>query len=73
MISETTLLFSNFLLFIQIYAMGSLYTSVIPSLIAQGVGETIRMSSKPKILLLNGSPDRETGQEEAYLVSWHFR
>jgi len=46
-----------------IYSIGSLYTSIIPSLILQGVGQSIARSSGPrfKILILNGSLDRETG------------
>jgi 2-phospho-L-lactate transferase/gluconeogenesis factor (CofD/UPF0052 family) len=46
-----------------IYSIGSLYTSIIPSLILQGVGEAIARSggARFKILILNGSLDRETG------------
>lgn len=46
-----------------IYSIGSLYTSIIPSLILDGVGETIAKADGPrfKILILNGSLDRETG------------
>lgn len=43
-----------------VYAMGSLFTSVCPSLVLRGIGETIASRSIPKILLLNGSHDRET-------------
>lgn len=44
-----------------VYAMGSLYTSVIPSLVPLGVGECVReCSAKKKILILNGCQDRET-------------
>jgi len=43
-----------------IYAQGSLYTSVIPSLILQGVGEGIASRNGRKILILNGCQDRET-------------
>lgn len=43
-----------------IYGMGSLYTSIIPSLILDGVGRVIRESKFPKLLLLNASNDRET-------------
>lgn len=44
-----------------IYSIGSLYTSIIPSLILRDVGEAIRTSdAKQKILILNGSRDRET-------------
>lgn len=44
-----------------IYSCGSLYTSLIPQLALSGVGNAIAMSKfKAKILLLNGSFDRET-------------
>lgn len=45
-----------------VYSIGSLFTSIIPSLVLRGVGEGI---SSPliriKILILNGTLDRETG------------
>ncbi|KAF9891772.1 hypothetical protein FE257_003253 [Aspergillus nanangensis] len=45
-----------------IYSIGSLYTSIIPSLILRGVGQAIVSSpARHKILILNGSLDRETG------------
>ncbi|KAL5715988.1 hypothetical protein ACHQM5_017735 [Ranunculus cassubicifolius] len=43
-----------------VYAMGSLFTSVCPSLVLLGIGEIISSRSCPKVLLLNGSHDRET-------------
>jgi 2-phospho-L-lactate transferase/gluconeogenesis factor (CofD/UPF0052 family) len=43
-----------------IYSIGSLYTSIIPCLILRDVGSAIAGRSVPKILLLNGSTDRET-------------
>ena len=44
------------------YSIGSLYTSIIPSLILRGVGQAIVNSpARHKILILNGSLDRETG------------
>ncbi|MCJ1474836.1 hypothetical protein MMC13_003496 [Lambiella insularis] len=46
-----------------IYSIGSLYTSIAPCLVLRGVGAAIS-SSPPlryKILILNGSIDRETG------------
>ena len=43
-----------------IYGMGSLYTSIVPNLILRNVGETIAQRNCPKILLFNGSVDRET-------------
>ena len=42
-----------------IYSIGSLYTSIIPSLVLRGVGDAIA-KSRFKILILNGSLDRET-------------
>ena len=46
-----------------IYSIGSLYTSIVPSLILPGVGTAIAQHGGPrfKILILNGSLDRETG------------
>ncbi|KAF7120875.1 hypothetical protein RHSIM_Rhsim13G0191300 [Rhododendron simsii] len=43
-----------------IYAMGSLFTSICPSLVLLGMGESISSRSCPKVLLLNGTDDRET-------------
>jgi hypothetical protein len=45
-----------------VYSIGSLYTSIIPCLILRGVGAAIAQSSslRQKILILNGSNDRET-------------
>lgn len=42
-----------------IYSIGSLYTSIIPCIILKGVGAAIA-TSRFKILLLNGSLDRES-------------
>ena len=45
-----------------IYSIGSLYTSIVPSLILRGVGDGVASSSiRNKILILNSSNDRETG------------
>jgi 2-phospho-L-lactate transferase/gluconeogenesis factor (CofD/UPF0052 family) len=45
-----------------VYSIGSLYTSIIPSLVLKGVGEAISNSSiRYKILILNSTIDRETG------------
>lgn len=45
-----------------IYSIGSLYTSIIPSIILRGVGRNIISSpARHKILILNGALDRETG------------
>ncbi|CAI0444885.1 unnamed protein product [Linum tenue] len=43
-----------------VYAMGSLFTSVCPSLVLRGVGENIASRTCPKVLMLNGTHDRET-------------
>jgi hypothetical protein len=44
-----------------VYAQGSLFTSLLPSLVLRGVGEAVELNSAaPKILVLNGSVDRET-------------
>lgn len=43
-----------------VYSIGSLYTSIIPSLILRGVGAEIR-KVHTKVLILNGKVDRETG------------
>ena len=44
------------------YAVGSLYTSIAPSLALRGVGEAVAERSGPKVLLLNGCHDRETSR-----------
>ena len=49
-----------------IYGMGSLYTSVCPSLVLRGVGEAIANRTCPKVLLLNGGTDRETSSCPAH-------
>ncbi|KAL7142617.1 hypothetical protein ABFS83_08G135500 [Erythranthe nasuta] len=43
-----------------IFAMGSLFTSICPSLVLLGIGDIISSRSCPKVLLLNGTCDRET-------------
>lgn len=43
-----------------IYSIGSLYTSIIPCLILRDVGSAIAERVVPKILILNGTTDRET-------------
>ncbi|KAJ8761116.1 hypothetical protein K2173_000795 [Erythroxylum novogranatense] len=43
-----------------VYAMGSLFTSICPSLVLRGIGETIASRTCLKVLLLNGTHDRET-------------
>lgn len=45
-----------------IYSIGSLFTSIIPSLVLKGVGAAIASPLiRSKILILNGTLDRETG------------
>lgn len=45
-----------------IYSIGSLYTSIIPSLVLRGVGKSIVSGpARHKILIVNGTLDRETG------------
>lgn len=45
-----------------IYSIGSLYTSIVPSLVLKGVGEAIHNPAiRHKILILNSTIDRETG------------
>ena len=51
---------------IVLYGMGSLYTSICPSLVLIGMGETIASRrGVPKVLILNGSHDRETHEMTA--------
>ena len=53
-----------------VYGIGSLYTSVCPSLILEGVGEAIAAragdDAAVKVMLLNGSHDRETAAAGAH-------
>jgi hypothetical protein len=45
-----------------IYSIGSLYTSIVPSLVLKGVGTALTNPAiKHKILILNSTIDRETG------------
>lgn len=53
---------------VVVYSIGSLYTSIIPSLILRGVGAAIRggvgtegRKQKKKVLIMNAKVDRETG------------
>ncbi|CAK9192459.1 unnamed protein product [Sphagnum troendelagicum] len=54
-----------------VYGIGSLYTSICPSLVPCGVGEAIAVRSCPKILILNTTHDRETAgmTASAFVVS----
>ncbi|KAK3240933.1 hypothetical protein CYMTET_49267, partial [Cymbomonas tetramitiformis] len=52
-----------------VYGMGSLYTSIVPSLTLVGVGTRIASRDCPKVMLLNGAHDRETsGMSAADIV-----
>ncbi|ODA76927.1 hypothetical protein RJ55_07443 [Drechmeria coniospora] len=45
-----------------IYSIGSLFTSLVPNLVLKGVGEAVASPLiRNKILVLNGTTDRETG------------
>ncbi|GLI72531.1 hypothetical protein PoHVEF18_000708 [Penicillium ochrochloron] len=56
-----------------IYSIGSLYTSIIPAIILRGVGKNIMTSpARHKILILNGSLDRETGPPSAPFLASDF-
>eukprot|EP00968_Pinguiococcus_pyrenoidosus_P017047 scaffold1659_cov255-Pinguiococcus_pyrenoidosus.AAC.46 len=46
-----------------VYSMGSLYTSIVSILAVPRVGEEIAALRRPKVLLLNAHPDRETTTE----------
>lgn len=57
-----------------VYSWGSFYTSVLCSLLVGGVGEILRASTAPKVLLLNPFSDAETrGKQPADLVRELFR
>lgn len=43
-----------------VYGIGSLYTSICPCLILGGIGESIASRDCEKVLMLNGTHDRET-------------
>ncbi|CAG8413864.1 unnamed protein product [Penicillium salamii] len=56
-----------------IYSIGSLYTSIIPAIVLRGVGKGIASSpARHKILILNGSLDRETGPPSAPFAASDF-
>lgn len=49
-----------------IYSIGSLYTSIVPSLVLKGIGNALRNPQiRHKILILNSTLDRETGPSSA--------
>lgn len=56
-----------------IYSIGSLYTSIIPSIVLKGVGEALRSTAaRHKILILNGSLDREVGPSTSPFSAFDF-
>jgi 2-phospho-L-lactate transferase/gluconeogenesis factor (CofD/UPF0052 family) len=56
-----------------VYSIGSLYTSVVPSIVLKGVGEALRTTpARHKILILNGSIDRETGPSSNPFSAFDF-
>ncbi|KAI0110618.1 UPF0052-domain-containing protein [Hypoxylon sp. NC0597] len=56
-----------------IYSIGSLYTSIVPSLVLRGVGAALANSGvRYKVLILNSTIDRETGPSSAPLTATDF-
>lgn len=56
-----------------IYSIGSLYTSIIPSIIPRGLGEALKVThARHKILILNGSLDREVGPSSSPFTAYDF-
>ncbi|KAI6778865.1 uncharacterized protein J7T54_000521 [Emericellopsis cladophorae] len=56
-----------------IYSIGSLFTSLTPSLVLKGVGEAIASPHiGNKVLILNGTTDRETGPSTAPFTGLDF-
>ncbi|KAH7272987.1 hypothetical protein FSOLCH5_003251 [Fusarium solani] len=56
-----------------VYSIGSLFTSLIPSLVLRGVGDAIASPQiRNKILILNGTTDRETGPSTAPFTGLDF-
>jgi cathepsin L len=53
---------------VVIYGVGSLYTSLCACLVVKGIGQAIHQRKCPKVLMLNGSPDRETSSMRASAV-----
>ncbi|KAK2598076.1 hypothetical protein QQS21_005787 [Conoideocrella luteorostrata] len=56
-----------------IYSIGSLFTSLVPNLVLKGVGEAIANPAiRNKILILNGTIDRETGPSDNVFSALDF-
>lgn len=56
-----------------IYSIGSLFTSIVPSLVLRDVGEAVSNPLiRTKILILNGTTDRETGPSSSPYTALDF-
>jgi len=56
-----------------IFSIGSLYTSLIPSIVLRGMGKALRATSaRHKILILNGCLDREVGPSSQPFSAFDF-
>ncbi|KAJ0119322.1 lppg:fo 2-phospho-l-lactate transferase [Diaporthe amygdali] len=56
-----------------VYSIGSLYTSIIPSVILRGVGAAVAGGGvKNKVLILNSKTDRETGPAASPMTAADF-
>ena len=57
-----------------IYSIGSLYTSLIPSLVLRGTGDALASTPaiRTKILILNGTHDRESGPSTNQMTAVDF-
>lgn len=57
-----------------IYSIGSLYTSIVPSLVLRGVGAALAdaQGARYKVLILNSATDRETGPSATPLTATDF-
>ncbi|KAF3760564.1 UPF0052-domain-containing protein [Cryphonectria parasitica EP155] len=56
---------------VVVYSIGSLYTSIIPSVILRGVGQAVARARR-KVLILNSKVDRETGPVAAPMSAVDF-
>lgn len=56
-----------------VYSVGSLYTSIVPSVIARGVGAAVAGgAARHKVLILNSRNDRETGPATGPMAAVDF-
>lgn len=56
---------------VVVYSIGSLYTSIVPSIILRGVGAAVARA-RTKVLVLNGRVDRETGPASRPMAAADF-